>query len=198
MAVGAVNPLKFKTGPGLIRYAPLGTTIPTFTAAASKVVATPSWTNWVAVGSTDEGMTYSESTDTDNVTAAESAYAVKVVTTGKAGTIAFAMNEIDDLNWKLATNGGTITTTGASTTKINKFIPPLVGAEVRVMLAFQGADDDEVIIWPQVFNSGGFETARGTLAQKGMLPVSFSVELPDPAVLTTPYERFTTGNLATF
>lgn len=198
MAVGAVNPLKFKTGPGLIRYAPLGTTIPTFTAVASKIVATPNWTAWVAVGSTDEGMTYQESTDTDNVTAAESAYPVKVVTTGKAGTISFSMNEIDDLNWKLATNGGTITTSGATTTKVNKFIPPLVGSEVRVMLAFQGADDDEVLIWPQVFNSGGFETARGTLAQKGLLPVSFSVELPDPAVLTTPYERFTTGNLASF
>ena len=198
MAVASINPLKFKTGPGLIRYAPLGTTIPTFTAVASKVVATPSWTNWIAVGSTDEGMTYNESTDTDNVTAAESAYPVKIVTTGKAGTVAFSMNEIDDLNWKLACNGGTITTTGASTTKINKFIPPLVGQEVRVMLAFQGADDDEVIIWPQVFNSGGFETARSTLAAKGMLPVSFGVELPDPAVLTTPYERFTTGNLASF
>lgn len=196
MAVAAINPLKFKTGPGLIRYAPLGTTIPAFTAVANKVVAT--WTNWIAVGSTDEGMSYNESTDTDNVTAAESAYPVKVVTTGKAGTIEFAMNEIDDLNWKLACNGGTITTTGASTTKINKFIPPLVGAEVRVMLAFHGADDDEVIIWPQVFNAGGFETSRSTLAAKGMLPVSFAVELPDPAVLTTPYERFTTGNLASF
>jgi hypothetical protein len=196
MAVAAINPLKFKTGPGLIRYAPLGTALPTFTAAASKVTA--SWTSWVAVGSTDEGLTYSESTDTDNVTAAESAYPVKIVTTGKAGTAAFAMNEIDDLNWKLACNGGTITTTGASVTKLNKFIPPLVGAEVRVMLAFESADQDEVIIWPQVFNSGGFETARSTLAAKHMLPVSFGVELPDPAVMTTPYTRWTSGNLAAF
>lgn len=194
MAVGAINPLKFKTGPGLIRYAPLGTTIPTFTAAASKVVAT--WTSWVAVGSTDEGLTYAESTDTENVTAAESPYPVKVVTTSKAGTVAFSMNEIDDLNWKVASNGGTITTSGTGVTKINKFVPPLVGSEIRVMLAFQSADDDEVIIWPQVFNTGGFETARGTLAQKHLLPVSFSVELPDAAVMTTPYSRWTTGNLA--
>lgn len=198
MAVAAINPLKFRTGPGLIRYAPLGTTIPTFTAVANKIVATPSWTSWVSVGSTDAGLKYNESTNTDNVEAAESTYPVKIVTTGKAGTIEFAMNEIDDLNWKLACNGGTITTTGASTTKINKYIPPLVGAEVRVMLAFQNADDDEVIIWPQVFNAGGFDTERSTLAAKGMLPVSFSVELPDPAILTTPYERFTTGNLAAF
>lgn len=194
MAVGAINPLKIKTGPGLIRYAPLGTAIPTFTAAASKVVGT--WTSWVAVGSTDEGLTYSESTDTEDVTAAESPYPVRTITTSKAGTVAFSMNEIDDLNWKLANNGGTITTSGTGVTKINQFVPPLIGAEVRVMLGFQSADDDEVIIWPQVFNTGGFETARSTLAAKHLLPVSFSVELPDPAVLTTPYKRWVTGNLA--
>jgi hypothetical protein len=196
MAVGTITPGKFKTGPGLIRYAPLGTAVPTFTAAASKVVGT--WTSWVSVGSTDEGLTYQESTDTENVTAAESPYPVKVVTTGKAGTVAFSMNEIDDLNWKLACNGGTITTSGTGVTKINSFVPPLVGAEVRVMLAFQGADDDEVIIWPQVFNTGGFETARGTLAQKALLPVSFGVELPASGTITTPYQRWTTGNLASF
>lgn len=196
MAVAAINPLKFKTGPGLIRYAPLGTTIPTFTAVASKVVAT--WTNWIAVGSTDQGLTYAETTNTSNVNAAESAYPVKIVTTEKGGNISFSLNEIDDLNWQLACNGGTITTTGATTTKINKFIPPLVGSEVRVMLAFQNADDDEVIVWPQVFNGGGFSTDRSTLAAKGLLPVQFGVELPNPAVLTTPYERFTTGNLASF
>lgn len=194
MAVGAINPLKFKTGPGLIRYAPLGTVIPTFTAVASKLTAT--WTSWVAVGSTDEGLTYAESTDTENVTAAETPYPVKVVTTGKSGTVSFAMNEIDDLNWKLAANGGTIVSTGATTTKMNTFVPPLIGAEVRVMLAFFSADEDEVIIWPQVFNTGGFETARSTLAAKHMLPVEFSVELPDPAVLTAPYKRWTSGNLA--
>lgn len=195
MAVGSVNPLLIKTGPGLIRYAPLGTVIPTITAVASKVVGT--WTNWVSVGSTEEGLTYSESTDTEPIQVAETPYPVKVVTTGKAGTVAFSMAQIDDLNWKLANNGGTIVSTGATTTKLNTYVPPLVGAEVRVMLSFQAADDDEIIVWPQVFNSGGFETARASISTKHLLPVSFSVELPDPAVLTAPYKRWVTGNLAT-
>jgi hypothetical protein len=196
MAIATVTGTKIKTGPGLIRYAPLGTAIPTFTAAANKVVGT--WTSWIAVGSTDEGITYSESTDTENVEAAESAYPVRTITTSKSGTAAFSMNEIDDLNWKLACNGGTITTSGTGATKINAYVPPLVGSEVRVMLGFQSQDDDEVIIWPQVFNGAGFETARGTLAAKHLLPVTFNVELPDPAVLTTPYKRWTTGSLASF
>jgi hypothetical protein len=194
MAIASVNPLLIKAGPGLIRYAPLGTTIPTFTAAANKVVGT--WTNWVAVGATDEGLTYSEGTDTEDITVAESQYPVRTVTTAKSGTVAFAMSHIDDLNWKLACNGGTITTSGTGATKINTFVPPLVGGEVRVMLGFQSLDDDEVIIWPQVFNGGGFETGRSTIAAKHLLPVTFNVELPDPAVLTTPYKRWTTGSLA--
>lgn len=194
MPVGAVNPLAIKTGPGKIYYAPLATAIPTFTAASSKVTGT--WTSWVAVGSTDEGLTYNESTDTENITVAESLYPVSVVTTGKSGTISFSMAEVSSSNWKLAANGGTVTPTGATTTLLHTYIPPLVGQEVRVMMGFHSYDDTEVIIWPQVFNSGGFETPRSTVAAKAVLPVTFSVELPDPAVLTTPYKRWVSGGLA--
>lgn len=191
MAIGTINPLAIKAGPGKIYYAPLGTVIPTFTAAASKVVGT--WTNWIGVGATDEGLTYSESTDTEDIRVAESLYAVRTVTTSKTGSVAMSLSEINDLNWKLVSNGGTIATSGTGATKINTFIPPLAGSEVRVMLGFQSADDDEVLIWPQVFNTGGFETARASFSDKHSLPAEFSVELPDPAVLTTPYKRWVTG-----
>jgi len=194
MPVGTVNPLAIKTGPGKIYYAPLATAIPTFTATASKVTGT--WTSWVGVGSTDEGLTYNESTDTENITVAESLYPVSVVTTGKSGTISFSMAEVSSSNWKLAANGGTVTATGATTTLLHTYVPPLVGQEVRVMMGFHSYDDTEVIIWPQVFNSGGFETPRSTVAAKAVLPVTFSVELPDPAVLTTPYKRWVSGGLA--
>ncbi|GAA3781143.1 hypothetical protein [Micromonospora maritima] len=194
MATNTIAPGQIKTGPGIIRYAPLGTTIPTFTAATSKITGT--WTNWLDVGATDEGMTYTESTDTSDITVAESLYPVRTVTTGKTGRVAFTMNHLSDLNWKLAMNGGTITTSGTGATKLNTYVPPLVGAEVRVMLAFQSLEDDEVIVWPQVFNVGSVEVARGTYETKAGLPCEFAVELPDPAVLTTPYKRWTSGPLA--
>lgn len=194
MAIATVTPGQIKAGPGRIYYAPLGTTIPTFTAVANKVSGT--WTSWVEVGATDEGLTYSESTDTEEIRVAESLYPVRTVTTGKTGSVAFAMSHISDINWKLAANGGTIATTGTGATKINTFVPPLAGSEIRVMLGFQSLDDDEVLVWPQVFNTEGFETARSGFADKHVLPVTFTVELPDPAVLTTPYKRWTTGNLA--
>lgn len=194
MAIATIQPGQIKTGPGRIYYAPLATAIPTFTAAASKLTGT--WTSWLEVGATDDGLTYSESTDTEDVRVAESLYAVRTVTTGKAGSVSFAMSHISDVNWKLASNGGTITTSGTGVTKMSTYVPPLAGSEVRVMLGFQSLDDDEILIWPQVFNSGGFETARTGFADKHVLPVEFSVELPDPAVLTTPYKRWVAGALA--
>lgn len=194
MAIGTVTPTLIKAGPGKIYYAPLATAIPTFTAAASKIVGT--WTNWVGVGSTDEGLTYAESTDTEDIRVAESLYAVRTVTTSKTGTVSTSLAEISDLNWKVVSNGGTITTSGTGATKLNTFVPPLAGSEIRVMLGFQSADDDEVIIWYQVFNSGGFETARSSFSDKHVLPAEFSVELPDPAVALVPYKRWVSGALA--
>ena len=196
MATNTVTPGLIKTGPGKIYYAPMSTAIPAFSAVASKITAT--WTSWVSPGATDEGITYTESVDTSDITVAESLYPVRTVTTGKTGRVAFTMNEISDLNWKLAMNGGTISTTGATTTKLNTYVPPLIGAEVRVMLAWVSLEDDEVIVWPQVFNVGSVEVARCTYETKAGIPVEFAVELPDPAVMTVPYKRWTSGSLAAF
>lgn len=194
MATPTISPGQIKTGPGRLYYAPLGTAIPTVAAAASKLSTT--WTSWVDVGATEDGMKYTESVDTADVKVAESLYAVRTVTTGKSGRVAFTISHISDVNWKLAMNGGTITVTGSAATKLSAYVPPLMGSEVRVMLGFQSLDDEEIIVWPQVFNVGNVETARGTMETKAGLPVEFNVELPDAAVLTTPYKRWTAGSLA--
>lgn len=194
MAAPTIQPGQIKTGPGRVLWAPLGTTIPTFTVTASKVTAT--WTSWVEAGATDAGMTFNTSTDSSPIKVAESPYTIRSVVTGKAGAVAFAMNHVSDVNWKLAENGGTITVTGTTTTKMSVYVPPLIGAEVRVMLAFLSLDEDEAFVWPQVFNTGGLETERGAIDSKHGIPVSFDVEMPDPAVLATPYKRIVSGNLA--
>jgi hypothetical protein len=185
-----------KAGPGRIYYAPLGTAFPTIAATASTYSAV-AWTSWVEVGATDEGLTYSESTDTEPITVAESAYSVRTVVTGKNSTVAFSIAQVSDLNWALASNGGTIVVTGTGGTKTSKYVPPLVGTEVRKMLGFISLDADEILIWPQVFNTGGFETPRAGFSAKHVLPVSFSVELPDPTVNAgLPYVRHVAGALA--
>lgn len=195
MAVNSVTSNLIESGPGKIYYAPLGTAIPTITAAASKVAAT--WTSWVSPGSTDAGITYTESVETADIQVAESLYPVRTVSTSKTSRIAFVMNEISDLNWKLACNGGTITTSGTGATKLNTYVPPLVGSEVRVMLAFQANSDLEIIVWPQVFNVGNVEYVRGNYETKAGLSVEFNAEIPATGY-TTPYQRFTAGALAAF
>lgn len=195
MAVNTVTSGLIESGPGKIYYAPLGTAIPTITAAASKVAAT--WTNWVSPGSTDAGITYTESVQTSDIQVAESLYPVRTVTTSKSSRISFVMNEISDLNWKLACNGGTITTSGTGATKLNTYVPPLVGSEVRVMLAFVANLDTEIIVWPQVFNVGNVEYVRGNYETKAGLSVEFNAEIPATGYVT-PYQRFTAGSLAAF
>ncbi len=196
MATPQIKPGQIKTGPGRILYKYGLTAVPTPTAAGSKVVVDWTTDGWLEVGATDAGLTFTETVDTEAIRVAESLYDVRVVETGKGGTIAFAMSHISDVNWKLANNGGNITVSGIGATKLSTYTPPLVGQAVRVSLGFQSLDDTEVIIWPQVFNTGGFETARATFTDKHNLPVSFAVELPDASVLPAPYRRWTAGDLA--
>lgn len=193
MGVATITSNLIQTGPGTLRYAPLGTTIPTITAASSELVAT--WTNWVAVGSTDAGITYNEASENADIKVAESIYPVRTVTTSKTSRISGILNEISDLNWKLVMNGGTINITGTGGTKLSEYVPPLAGSEVRVMLSFQNYDDTEIIVWPQVYNIGSVEYVRGTLETKAGLNFEFNAEIPSSGY-TTPYKRFTAGALA--
>jgi hypothetical protein len=128
---------------------------------------------------------------------AESLYPVRTVTIGKTSRIKVTLSEISDLNWKLAMNGGTITTSGTGVTKMNTYVPPLVGSEVRVMLGFQSNSNLEIIVWPQVFNVGSVEYVRGTYETKAGLSIEFNAEIPASGY-TTPYQRFTAGALAAF
>jgi hypothetical protein len=193
VAVPTITPARIQTGPGRIYYAPLGTTIPTFAAVSS--IFSPTWTSWLDVGPTDAGVTYTEATETAEIRVAESKYPVRVVTTNKSSRVAFVANEITDVIWKLAMNGGSTTVTGTTTTKHVEYAPPLADAEVRVMLAFQSNGNDEIIVWPQVFNVGSVEYVRGSFETKAGLSMEFNAEIPATGY-TTPYKRFTSGNLA--
>jgi hypothetical protein len=193
VAVATITSSSIQSGPGRIYYAPLGTAIPAITAAASKISAT--WTSWVQVGSTDAGLTYTEGAETADITVAESLYPIRTVTTSKSSRISFVMSEISDLNWKLAMNGGTNTVSGTGATKLTTYVPPLLGAEVRVMLAFVDNLDTEAIVWPQVFNVGSVEYVRGTYDTKAGLSVEFNAEIPATGYVT-PYQRFTAGALS--
>lgn len=193
MAVPPITPAAIQTGPGRIRYAPLLTAIPSFAAVGS--IFNPTWTNWLDAGPTDAGMTYTEATETAEIRVAESKYAVRTVVTSKTSRISFVANEITDVIWKLAMNGGSTTVTGSTTTKSVEYVPPLADAEVRVMLAFQSNGNDEILVFPQVFNVAQVEYVRGSFETKAGLSFEMNAEIPATGY-TTPYKRFTSGALA--
>lgn len=196
MAIAPITANLVQTGPGRIRYAPLATAIPTITPTASSYSGI-TWTNWLDVGSTDSGLTYTEATETADVRVAESKYPVRTVTTSKSSRVAFTANEVSDLIWKLAMNGGTLTSSGTAGTKQTEYAPPLADAEVRVMLAFQNNNDTEIIVWPTVFQVGSVEFTRGDFETKAGLSMEFNAEIPSGvAGYSTPYKRFTTGALS--
>jgi len=194
VAIAPITSALIQTGPGRIRYAPLATAIPTITPTSSSYSAI-TWTNWLDLGSTDAGMTYTEATETADIRVAESKYPVRTVTTSKSSRIAFTAQEVSDLIWKLAMNGGTLTASGTTGTKQTEFSPPLADAEVRVMLSFVSNDNLEILVFPQVFQVGAVEFVRGDFETKAGLPMEFNAEIPSSGY-TVPYKRFTTGALS--
>lgn len=196
MAIAPITPALIQTGPGRVRYALVGTAIPTITPTASKYTAI-TWPTWNDLGSTDAGITYTEATETSDIRVAESKYPVRTVTTSKSSRIAFTAQEVSDLIWQLAMNGGTLTASGTAGTKQTEYAPPLADSERRVMLSFQSNADDEIIVWPLVFQVGSVEFARGDFETKAGLPMEFNAELPQGiSGFVTPYKRWTTGPLS--
>jgi hypothetical protein len=105
VAVATITSAAIQSGPGRIYYAPLGTAIPTITAAASKITAT--WTSWVQVGATDAGLTYTESAETADINGRRVAVPDPHGRDRQEQPGRVHPERDHDLNWKLAMNGGT-------------------------------------------------------------------------------------------
>lgn len=179
------------TDPGFLWYAPLGTAEPTHAVTASKFSdSLTSATGWVQLGATEEGHNFNFQTTFDTVTVAELLDPVKYVTTGRSGSIAFALSNFVMSNVKLALNGGTVTTTGTTTTTMATYTPPALGAEVRVQILWESQDATERLVCYQTINTGQVSIARRKGADNANLPVEFSLEVPASG---NPFKYLTAG-----
>lgn len=195
MATPTIQSTVITSGPGMLRAAPLGSTIPTWAVSGSSFAGLSWDAAWFQVGSTDEGITETHEITTEDMEVAESLYPVRTVTTSKRTTIAAALAHLSTKNFLLAMNAATAAAavTGTGATTMTTITPPLAGAEVRYMLAWQSVDDTEIIIAYQVFNTGSVAIPRRKGADKAVLPMEWSAELPDPLVATVPYRRYLAG-----
>lgn len=191
MATGAVNPALLLKGPGLLYWAPLATAEPVHTPVASKFPTTPWGGSWLPLGSTDAGSQWADSLNTDNIAVAESVYPQMIVGTERSATWTVALAEWSKTNLQRALNGGTLTTTGATTTLLTQLDPPDVGQEVRCMVGWQSESDDIRIVARQCLQTGDISAGFRKGANNATIAIVWRLEKPSAG--GAPYSVYLAG-----
>lgn len=169
------NALAF--GPGYLYHSALGVAAPTNTVVGS--VFTDTWPGgWNLLGITREGHTLNINVDTDAVEAAEYADPLLNVVTGRTISAEFELMQIHLTNFRRAFNGGTLSTSGATTTLLTTYTLPAIGAEVRGQIGWESNDGTERWWAMQVFQTGSVGIQRQKGADNASLPLEYTME-PD-------------------
>lgn len=178
-------------GPGYLYAAPLASTLPSNSVTGS--VFTDTWPGaWLPFGITDSGSDFKHDLTVDNVVAEEYLDAIAYTTTARQVSIAFSMANINATNFKRAVNGGTITVTGSAGTTLNAFTPPVLGAEVRIMVGWESTDGTERLVGYQCLQIGSIDIPRRKGANKAVIPVEFRFEQPGSG---SPFTYWTAGTV---
>lgn len=178
------NPLQILSGqPGVLYHAQLLVAAPTPVVTAG--VFSDTWpVGWNPMGPTDSGTQFSFQTSTANVEVAEQLTPVKIVTTGKANGISFALAHFTATNLRRMQNAGTgaLTTTGAGATTLTKFTPTLINAEVRCQIGWQSDDNTVRVLCYQTFQTGNLTPSLDKGNAKATLNATFSFETPSSGI----------------
>lgn len=150
----------------------------TLLAAEPTAVNTAYSSDWIPMGYTSEGSAFNYSITTDNVDVAEELDVLARVTTGRDASVEFALAEITKRNLNIAFNGGVVLGDGLAWS----FEPPDLGAETRVIIAWDASPDpltnDLRIIFRQCLQGGslGLENRKGSA--KSTIATQFQLEKP--------------------
>ncbi len=189
MPQSAVATPLLATDPGFLFWAPFGTAAPVHAVVGS--VFSDVWpAAFVRLGATEEGHAFNWQTSFEPVEVAELLDPVKYITTGRTGSIAFALSDFHMSNMKRALNGGTVTTTGTTTTTMSKYTPAAQGAETRCVIGWESQDGTERLIAFQTINTGQVSITRRKGADNASIPVEFQLEAPASGF---PFEYVTAG-----
>jgi hypothetical protein len=179
-------------GPGIILMSPLASTLPTFASTAS--IFSNTWdAAWIPVGYTDTGFQLDYTLTTVDIDVAESLRPVDVVATKDEVHVKFTMLQTNKFNIKAAFNGGTWTVTGATTTQVSKYSPPLLGANQSFMLGWLSQARDEAVLVYKVFQSGSLSIQRAKAGTKALLACDFRAVQPDPLVSADQWNWYIAG-----
>lgn len=167
------------TDPGFLFIAPLGTAVPANTVTAGKF--SDAWAAaWIPLGATEEGSTFSYSTDVEPINVAEFFDPIKYATTGRSGNIAFNLANWTLSNYRRALNGGiaAITPTGTAGAELSTLNPPTPGNEVRSMIGWESQDATLRLVCHQTIQGGEVAAAFNRAPALSVIPCTFNLEIP--------------------
>lgn len=152
-------------------------------------LATPWAAAWVQAGPTQNGHEVAYTVNSDPVRIAERITEISNVPTSSEMVMSFDLAQTTANNFKLALNGGTITTT----TGVVTFEPPLKPGEARIKVGWESDDGLERYIFRRCFNVGGLSLAHRPGAEYSTVPMQFRIEAP--AGTTRPWKYMADATL---
>lgn len=189
MAVtGSSTVQALRVGPGVLMWAPLGSTAPTDLTTAWDAA-------WSGIGYTEEGheLVYTPTFEERRV--AEEDLAIGDFLTQSTLNLRFAMAQISPLRLSLAFNGGTIDGT-LETDTVTKWEPPGTGVFVPRMLGWQSTDGLERAVVYKVTQVGAVTIPRRRAPAAANIPVDMKAGQPDAGVSLVPWTYFAANTLA--
>lgn len=178
------------TDPGYLFIAPLLTAVPTHTVSGSKF--TDSWPGaWISLGATEDGSQFNYESTVEPIRAAEFFDPIRFSTTDRAGNFSFTLVDWTLANLKRVLNGGTLAVvSGTGATQLNRFTPPIPGAEVRQMIGWESLDNTVRIIAYQCLNGGNIQSSFRRAPAKAGMACTFNFEKPSA---NEPFDVWTAG-----
>ena len=175
---------------GYIFWAPLGSAEPANTVVGSKF--TDAWpVAWLSMGATESGSDFTYDIKVEPMMVAEFYDVIQYRITERTGNFAFNMANWALTQLKYACNGGALTiVSGTGTTQLNKFTPPVVGAEVRAMIGWESLDSTARLICYQTLSGGSIKTSFNKAPKFATVAAQFNFEVPASGI---PFAFYTAG-----
>lgn len=172
------------TDPGNLYVGAPGSTLPANTVVGSKF--TDTWPiEWIGLGATSEGSTFTYSTTVEPITVAEFLDPIAYRTTAREGSIAFSLADATLRKFQLAMNGGIaaiVATSGSGATALGSFEPPQPGSEVRVMVGWESLDMTLRFVAYQTVQGGEVQLTFAKAPEITSIPCTFNFEMPESGV----------------
>jgi hypothetical protein len=194
MANPTLTTPNYLADPGVLYYAPPGTSLPANTVSGG--VFTDLWAAagpWVQLGMTDTGSDLTQQINSQPIMAAERLDPLAYRTTDRTTQVSFSLKGYTATNLARTLNGATTVVTGSGGTTLTKVSAPALGSETRAMIGWESTDNTVRWIAYQVLNSGSIKMQFVKVPTTTLLPWTGNCEVSSTYNQPTDYWFAGTG-----